>query len=70
MGGETYKPQDAWERARLDGVDIDQLEYLLSLTPSERITRHEQALAMVRKLRKAGSDLYGHDPRTDQPPSE
>jgi hypothetical protein len=44
-------------------VDVSQIDALLALTPTERLLRHEQALELVRELRKAGRQLYGFDPR-------
>ncbi len=58
---------DAWEKARADGIDVDQLDYLLSLSPEERLRRHDQALELVRELRLAGINHYGFDPRIGPP---
>jgi hypothetical protein len=44
-------------------VDTELMEELLSLTPAQRIMRHERLLESVRELRKAGIKLYGFDPR-------
>lgn len=44
-------------------IDFDLLEYLQTLTPAERMARHEAALELVRALRKAGAEFYGFDPR-------
>lgn len=44
-------------------IDLELLEYLQTLTPAERIARHEAALELVRALRKAGTEHYGFDPR-------
>ena len=46
-----------------DDIDVDLLEYLLTLTPAQRIERHEAALELVRALRKAGTEHRGFDPR-------
>lgn len=46
-----------------DDIDVDLLEYLQTLTPAQRIERHEAALELVRALRKAGTEHYGFDPR-------
>ena len=43
--------------------DIDLLDYLQSLTPAERMARHEGALELVRALRKAGATHHGFDTR-------
>lgn len=45
--------------------DLDLLEYLQTLTPAERMARHEAALELVRALRKAGTEFYGFDPRAE-----
>ena len=46
-----------------DDIDVDLLDYLQTLTPAQRIERHEAALELVRALRKAGTEHYGFDPR-------
>lgn len=38
------------------------LEYLQTLTPAERMARHEAALELVLALRKAGTEFDGFDP--------
>ena len=58
---------DAWQAAIDYGIDVSQLEYLLTLTPEERLLRHEQALTLVRAARQAGIDYYGFDPRYPDP---
>ena len=60
--------RDAWQAAIDYGIDVSQLEYLLTLTPEERLLRHEQALTLVRAMRQAGIDYYGFDPRYPEPP--
>jgi hypothetical protein len=45
-------------------ADVNLLEYLWTLTPAERIRRHEQAVELVRALRRAGQRYYGFDPRS------
>ena len=62
VGGPASKEAAAF------GIDLSQLDYLLSLTPYERLRRHEQALDLVRVVRKAGIQLYGFDPRSPDPP--
>jgi hypothetical protein len=54
--GATSEPcqSDAWQAAIDYGIDVSQIEYLLTLTPTERLERHEQA---------AGKRYYGFDPR-------
>jgi hypothetical protein len=44
-------------------LDLDLLMYLQTLTPEERLIRHEGALELVRELRKASEKLYGFGPR-------
>jgi hypothetical protein len=44
-------------------LDLDLLEFLGSLTPAERMRRHESALQLVLALRKAAMKHYGFDPR-------
>lgn len=46
-----------------EDLDLDLLDYLQSLTPAQRMARHDGALELVRALRKAGTDFYGFDPR-------
>jgi len=46
--------ESAAESAEAD-LDHDLLDFLQSLTPAERLRRHESALALVRALRKAGA---------------
>lgn len=53
----------AWRTAEEYGVDMSLLEYLMSLTPAERLARHDQALALVRAMHEAGMRHYGYDPR-------
>ncbi len=56
----------AWRAAIDFGIDLSQTEYLLTLTPTERLERHEQALALVREMREAGKRYYGFDPRNPE----
>ena len=46
-----------------DDIDLDLMDYLLTLTPEQRLERHDAALELVRALRKAGTEHYGFDPR-------
>ncbi len=41
----------AW--AERDGVDLSMLRERLRLTPTERLQRHQEALALVEELRNA-----------------
>lgn len=60
---------DAWQAAIDYGIDMNQVEYLLTLTPDERLVRHDQALQLVRALREAGIKYYGFDPRHPEAPA-
>ncbi len=57
---EATAPQQETED---DDIDVNLLDYLQTLTPAQRIERHEAALELVRELRKAGTEHYGFDPR-------
>ena len=59
-------PSDIPEDEALGDLDLEQLEGLASLTPAERLRRHEQALELVRALREAGKRHYGFDPRAPE----
>jgi hypothetical protein len=58
----TENPNRAFQAAMDYGIDTNQLEYLLTLTPAERLRRHDAALALVLSARKAGINYYGFDP--------
>ena len=58
----------AYQAAIEYGIDIDQLEYLLTLTPSERLRRHDAALAFVMAAREAGINYYGFDTGSAEAP--
>jgi hypothetical protein len=60
------EPRPAYQNAVEYGIDTDQLEYLLTLTPAERLKRHDAALAFVLAARKAGIRYYGFDPRSPE----
>ncbi len=53
---------DAWRAAEQSGEDMGQLAYLLTLTPAERLIRHERARLAVAAFREAGRKFYGFDP--------
>jgi hypothetical protein len=61
-------PKCAYQAALEYGIDIDQLEYLLTLTPVERLRRHDAALAFVMAAREAGINHYGFDPGSTEAP--
>jgi hypothetical protein len=56
----------AYDAAVAYGIDVSQLEYNLSLTPSDRLRQHESALELMRVLREAGVQYYGFDPRSPE----
>ena len=58
----------AYQHAVEYGIDTCQLEYVLTLTPAERLRRHDAALAFVLAARKAGTRYYGFDPRSPEKP--
>ncbi len=51
----------AFQSAVEYGIDIYQLQYLLTLTPAERLMRHDAALALVLAACEAGVRYYGFD---------
>ena len=55
--------KSAYQEAIEYGIDISQLEYLLTLSPTERLIRHDAALTLVLAAREAGIRYYGFDPR-------
>ena len=71
-GESTQNATDAQTSAYQDaieyGIDIRQLEYLLTLTPEDRLMRHDAALALVSAAREAGIRYYGFDPRHPETP--
>lgn len=56
----------ACQNAAEYGIDMSQLEYLLTLTPAERLRRHDAAMEFVLTARKAGIKYYGFDPRSSE----
>ena len=58
----------AYQDAVEYGIDVRQLEYLLTLTPAERLARHDAALALVLAAREAGIRYYGFDPGHPEAP--
>lgn len=64
-GSPSQDPSESQaRRAALEyGIDLSITDYLLTLTPDERLERHDQALELVRALRQAGIEHYGFDPR-------
>ena len=62
------RSRSAYQDAVEYGIDVWQLEYLLTLTPAERLKRHDAALALVLAVREAGIRYYGFDPRHPEAP--
>jgi hypothetical protein len=60
------EPMQALQAAAAYGIDICQLEHLLTLAPVERLRRHDAALELVLAARKAGVRYYGFDPRSSE----
>jgi hypothetical protein len=54
--------QEPTDQASVEDVDVDLIDYLLTLTPAERVKRQLDALELVRALRKAGQKHHGFDP--------
>lgn len=50
--------------------DEDLLDELQTLTPAQRVARHDAALELVRALRAAGKAHYGFDPRAIASPDD
>ncbi len=66
MDGSKERATRAWQEAAEFGLDMHQLEYLLALTPAERLMRHDAALEFVRAAREAGIKYYGFDPGSSE----
>ncbi len=49
----TLSPAEILAWAEQDGVDLSMLRERLRLTPTERVQRHQAALALVEALRSA-----------------
>jgi hypothetical protein len=58
----------AYQEAVEYGIDICHLEYLLTLSPLDRLMRHDAALILVLAAREAGIKYYGFDPRHPETP--
>ncbi len=58
----------AFQAAVEYGIDGCLLDYALTLSPRERLTRHDQALEVVLAVRQAGIQYYGFDPRLPKNP--
>jgi hypothetical protein len=64
----TAEQKTAYKAAADYGIDMQQLEYLLTLSPWERVMRHDAARDFVLVARKAGIRYYGFDPRHSETP--
>jgi hypothetical protein len=56
-------PKTAYQAAADYGIDMSQLEYLLTISPLERVLRHDAARDLFLAAREAGIHYYGFDPR-------
>jgi len=54
-----YRKRDAIQRAIEYGIDITLLYERLSLTPTQRMERHEEFLKEIAELRRAGERKHG-----------
>ena len=59
---------EALARAEAFGIDLSLLRESLKLTPTERLRRHDEALAFMETVRRAGEKLHGPFPHPDQLP--
>lgn len=62
--GASEPAADAWQAAVEYGIDIGQLDFLMTLSPAERLRRHEIVRPLIVAARQAGIDYYGFDPRS------
>jgi hypothetical protein len=61
--GASGRTIDAWQRALDYGIDTERLEFLMTLSPAERLRRHDMMLPLILAARQAGIRYYGFDPR-------
>jgi hypothetical protein len=54
---------DPWQKALDYGIDTGRLEVLLTLSPAERLRRHDVVRPLIIAARQAGIQYYGFDPR-------
>ena len=52
-------PLDVQRTDESGNVDLEQIEYNLTLTPAQRVEQHYQARLFAERLRRAGERLYG-----------
>ena len=50
------------------GIDLNQLDASLALTPLERLMRNDQALELILAVIRAGIHYYGFNPRSGEVP--
>ena len=62
----AVRPSQAYQDGADYGINTDQIEYLLTLTPAERLRRHDGALELVLAAREDGIRYYGIDPRSPE----
>ncbi len=46
----------------MNDFEESEIDWMLSLTPEQRLQRHDNFLELVRALREAGRKFYGRDP--------
>ena len=54
---------DSWQEARADGIDTGRIEFLLTLSPAERLRRHDVVGLLIIAAQQAGMQYYGFNPR-------
>ena len=59
----STEQKTAYQAAADYGIDMRQLEYLLTLTPWHRVLQHDAIRDFVLAAREAGIRYYGFDPR-------
>ncbi|HWB54367.1 MAG TPA: hypothetical protein VG722_09240 [Tepidisphaeraceae bacterium] len=65
------RPKSVWDLSSSDfppadpsgDVDLEQLDFNLSLTPDQRMQQYMRWLEVVEAARQAGRDYYGMEPR-------
>jgi hypothetical protein len=68
LNGSAHGP--ACQAAIEFGIDPRELDYLLGLSPLERLVRHDQALQLIIAAQEAGVQHYGVDPRPAEDPDK
>jgi hypothetical protein len=67
-GNTSTERKTAYQADADYGIDMHQLEYLLTLSPWERVLKHDAARDFVSTAREAGIRYYGFDPRYPETP--